>query len=100
MVKRVLKPDEIPTDERYRWYYVGRALGSSTLYFYSHHSWVFDHRLQMTFNPALPDPRYYDIHVSLKLEGPAYMPGSERENAFSIDRLVLVEVREDDPPGE
>jgi hypothetical protein len=27
----------------------------------------------------------------MKLEGPAYVPGSTRTNALSIDRLILVE---------
>ena len=98
-MKRALKPEDIPTDERYHWHYVGRARGSATLWFWAHHSWVFDHRLHMTHNPALPDPLHYDVYVSLKLEGPAYVPGSERGNAFSIDRLILVEVREDEPEG-
>jgi len=91
LVRRVLAPDEIPADEQYHWHYVGRMQATPTMYFYAHHSWVFDQRLFAAYNAALPDQKHYDAYVSLKLEGPAYVPGSKKPNAFSIDRLLLVE---------
>jgi len=36
----------------------------------------------------------YEVYASIKIEGPAYVPGSTKPNAFSIDRLILVEVTE------
>jgi hypothetical protein len=96
LVRRVLSPKEIPTDERYHWYRIGRMQATPSMYFYAHHSWVFDQRLYAAYNAALPEQKFYDVHVSLKLEGPAYVPGSTKENAFSIDRLILEEV----PRGE
>ena len=91
LVRRVLAPGEIPADEQYHWHYVGRMQATPTMYFYAHHSWVFDQRLFAAYNAALPEQKHYDAYISLKLEGPAYVPGSKRENAFSIDRLILVE---------
>jgi hypothetical protein len=46
----------------------------------------------MTYNSALPKQKMYDVYVSIKLEGPAYVPGSAKESSFSIDRIILVEV--------
>jgi hypothetical protein len=87
----VLAPGEIPADEQYHWHYVGRMQATPTMYFYAHHSWVFDQRLLAAYNAALPEQKHYDAYISLKLEGPAYVPGSKRPDAFSIDRLILVE---------
>lgn len=96
---RILEPAEIPQDENYHWHHVGRAQMTRTLYFYAHHSWIFDFNLgRRVYNAALPDQKDYDVYVSLKLEGPAYVPGSERANAFSIDRLILVEVDPETDP--
>ena len=93
LLKRVLKPDEIPRDEQYHWYLIGRMQMTTDMYFYGHHTWIFDLPLRpLAYNAALPDQKRYDAHVSLKLEGPAYVPGSNKENAFSIDRIILVEV--------
>ena len=91
LVRRQLSPTEIPGDERYVWHAIGRMQATPSMYFYAHHSWVFDQRLFHAYNAALPDQKYYDAYVSLKLEGPAYVPGSTRTNAFSIDRILLVE---------
>ncbi len=95
LLSRKLTPDEIPNDEKYHWYKIGRMQATPTMYFFAHHSWVFDQRLLEAYNSALPDQNFYEVYVSLKLEGPAYVPGSTRENAFSIDRIILVKV---DPP--
>ncbi|NLF67607.1 MAG: DUF4838 domain-containing protein [Candidatus Anammoximicrobium sp.] len=98
LVRRVLQPSEIPADEQYHWHYVGRMQATPTMYFYAHHSWVFDQRLLAAYNAALPEQKHYDAYLSLKLEGPAYVNGSTRRNAFSIDRLILVETGPGEPP--
>ena len=92
LVKTVLTPDQIPRDEQYHWHFVGRMQATPTMYFWAHRSWVFDQRLMDAYNAALPDQDFYDVYVSVKLEGPAYVPDSRRESAFSIDRIILVKV--------
>ena len=94
-VSKELAQEEIPTDEGYHWHLAGRMQATPTMYFYAHHSWIFDHPLRMAYNAALPDQNVYDVYFSMKLEGPAYVPGSERKNAFSIDRIILVEVKDE-----
>lgn len=99
LVKRVLEKDEIPKDEKYHWHYVGRMRATPTMYFFAHHSWVFDQRLLSAYNAALPDQNTYDVYASLKLQGPDYVPGSKKENSFSIDRIILEEI-DDDPSSK
>ncbi len=96
LVKRVLEKDGIPKDEKYHWHYVGRMQATPSMYFFGHHSWAFDQRLYAAYNAALPDQDFYDVYVSLKLEGPAYAPGSKKENAFSIDRIIMAKVDPDE----
>jgi hypothetical protein len=87
---------DVPKDEKYHFHCAGRMKGSANLYFWAHHSWRLSQHLNMTYNSALPEQVAYDVYASIKLEGPAYVPGSTRTNAMSIDRLILVEVNSQD----
>jgi len=100
LVRKRLEDHEIPKDEAYHWHFVGRMQATPTMYFWAHHSWVFDQRLISAYNAALPDQDLHDVYVSLKLEGPAYVPGSNSENSFSIDRIILVKVDQDEANDE
>jgi hypothetical protein len=94
LVEQVIPKDKVPRDEKYRFHFAGRMKGSATLDFWAHPSWRLSQRLKMAYNPALPGQKTYDVYASVKLEGPAYVPGSTKENSFSIDRVILVEVTE------
>jgi hypothetical protein len=94
-VEKVIPEDQRPRDEKYHFHFAGRMKGSATLYFWAHPSWRLGQPLTATYNAALPEQKTYDVHASVKLEGPAYVPGSSRENAFSVDRLILVEVTDE-----
>jgi len=69
----------------------GRMKATPTQYFWAHHSWRLSQRLGMAYNSALPEQPTYDVYASIKVEGPGYVPGSTRMNAFSVDRIILVE---------
>lgn len=97
VVRKELARGEIPKDEKYHFYTAGQAKGASKLYFWAHSSWRLCQRLSMTYNSALPEQLTYEVYASIKFEGPAYVPGSKRTSAMSIDRLILVEV---DPSRE
>lgn len=92
LCKQVIEKDKIPQDEKYHWYKIGKMQATPTMYFYAHHSWGLAQRLLTTYNGALPDQNFYDAYVSLKLEGPAYVKGSKKQNAFTIDRLIFVQL--------
>lgn len=81
---------DIPADEAYHWYRLGpfRILPGTVLH--AHPTW----HLQITGldRPLMlgyPEEEWY-VFVSLKLEGPAYVPGSTKENALSVGRVILV----------
>ncbi len=90
--EQVIPEDRRPRDEKYHFHFAGRMKGSANLYFWAHSSWRLGQPLGATYNAALPEQKAYDVYASAKLEGPAYVPGSTRQNAFSVDRLILVEV--------
>jgi hypothetical protein len=94
LVEQVIPEDEVPQDEKYHFHLAGRMKGSSSVYFWAHASWRLSQRLSMVYNSGLPEQKTYDVYASIKLEGPAYVAGSAKENSFSIDRLILVEVAE------
>lgn len=93
LVKQVIISEEMPKDENYHWYYVGRMKASKSVYLWAHHSWRLAQRLPI-YNSALPDQPDYDVYASIKLEGPAYAPDSKKPNSFSIDRVILFEADE------
>ena len=91
LIKKTMTPAEIPHDEKYHFYSAGRIKGSPNLHFSAHHSWRLAQRLNVTHSSTRPEQATYRS-MSLKLEGPAYVPRSTKPNACSIDRLILVEV--------
>jgi hypothetical protein len=91
LVREVLARESIPRDERFHLYLAGRMKATPDMHFWAHHSWRLCQRLAIAYDASLPQQRTYDVYVSLKLEGPAYVPGSAKANAFSIDRLILVQ---------
>lgn len=92
LIKKTLTAAEIPEDEKYHFYSTGRIKGSPNLHFWAHHSWRLAQRLNVTHSSTRPEQATYEVYVSLKLAGPAYVPGSTSSNAYSIDRLILVDV--------
>ena len=60
----------IPADEQYHWHYVGRMQATPTMYFYAHHSWVFDQRLFATGGFASPRSLIDTLTPRLKDEFP------------------------------
>lgn len=92
LVKQIVAAERVPKDEQYHLHLAGRMKATSSMYFWAHHSWRLSQRLQMSYDSSLPEQKTYDVYASVKLEGPAYVPGSTKTNAFSIDRIILVEV--------
>ena len=76
-------------DEKYHWCKFSNVLLTPTLRMWGHYSWaltpVFLHRF---YDPRNPMQRY-DIYISYKLEGPAYVKNSKKANACYIDRIIL-----------
>ncbi len=93
LVKRIIKPEEVPSDEKYHLYRIGIVVpsGYEKYYFWGHRSWTMNiSRLyEQLWDPMDPD-REYELYISCKLTGPAYVKGSKSENAVYVDKLVAV----------
>ena len=81
-------PTDVPQDEKYHLYKIGRATIMCPLYLY-YYAWAF--RGYLTTLGIIPEER--DIWLSIKFQGPTFVPGSTKENAILIDRAF--EVKED-----
>ena len=95
ILERIIRKEEIPQDEKtYRLYYLGRHVpnGLHKERLWGHRSWQLG--IEYLYKNKLWDPmddtREYDIYISCKLTGPAYVKGSKKENAVYVDKLLAV----------
>lgn len=94
LCKKVLKPEEIAQDEKYHLINIGKYIMPGKIASYQmwgHATW----RMGLTrliSNLWHPDDvgTVYDVYVSAKLTGPAYVKNSGKENAAYVDRVVFV----------
>lgn len=86
---RRLTISEPPQDERFHWYKMDNIkLGQKTR-MWGHYTWGFTPiKLEKVFDTTNPN-RLYDIYISCKLQGPAYVKGSNKPNGCFIDRIVI-----------
>ena len=82
----------IPTDEKYHWYRIpGKIELRSNPYFWGH-AWAIQARTAHWYfltdgNPL--DNTWEQVWFHAKFTGPAYVPGSTRDNAIYIDMAVI-----------
>lgn len=86
----ILSREQIFQDEKYHWYSVGTVELSPSTLLWLHPSWYLQQNLSYFYTPNDPAGNRYHIYVSLKFCGPAYVKNSNRENAFWLDRILLV----------
>ncbi|NMA20914.1 MAG: DUF4838 domain-containing protein [Lentisphaerae bacterium] len=93
----MMPPEALPKDEKYHFYPMGRVTLSKQAFLYMNWTW----HLQKSLQGVYTSPEVYgnkvEIFVSLKVQGPAYVPGSTQENLYAVDRLVIC--RGDIPSG-
>ncbi len=80
---------EIAQDEKYHLYKLGRSKLTPDMRLWGHFTWHMSCPLGKCFDSMDPDAEY-DVYVSLKLQGPAYVKDSKKENAFLVERIFLV----------
>lgn len=96
ILKKVLSAGEIAQDEKYHLINIGKYTmpGKITPYqMWGHASWSMG-LTRLISNLWHPDNvgTVYDVWVSAKLTGPAYVKGSAKENAAYVDRVIFVKV--------
>lgn len=87
--------NDIPQDEKFHFYKVGRTtLGMRSL-LYGHASWRLNVPLsRLCDQTADADDNTYDVYVSAKFTGPIYVKDSLAKNGFRVDRVILVKPSE------
>ena len=89
-ISLVLK--KVPQDEKYHWYKVpGRIVLDTKSNFWGH-GWAINARTNFWYSLTYGDPKdntWEECWFSAKFTGPAYVPGSKKENAIYVDMVVL-----------
>ena len=82
---------DIPTDEKYHWYRIGEYnFGKQTFLW----AWFWLKRANLrsvwVSDDGLEDINKWEVWVSVKITGPAYVKGSTKQNDVLLERIVLV----------
>ncbi len=83
-----LQGADVPQDEKYHWYKVGRFAVTDGTRLWAHWTWLLSVPLDRVYNPAEQNHER-DIWVSLKITGPAYVKDSKQPNAVFLDRVIV-----------
>ncbi|MBQ7207884.1 MAG: DUF4838 domain-containing protein [Lentisphaeria bacterium] len=79
----------VKADEKYHFYDLGRAKLDPVSLVYIHRMWFIQQHLDRYY--LAEGKNEYDVWISVKAEGPAYCPGSSRQDALLVDRILLLE---------
>lgn len=78
--------EDIPADEKFHWYKLGRTRILAPLYIYYDKDWRF--RGWLSSIGVLGEER--DIWISVKFQGKNFVDGSQKPNAVLFDRILLI----------
>ena len=85
---RRIDPDKVPRDERYHFYKIGTFRPNGNVVGWVHWTWHIQYPVASFFDLDEKDTEF-DAYISLKVEGPAYVKGSNRANALTVDRIIF-----------
>ena len=88
MVIRIIP--KVPQDEKYHYYSLGVRKIPAKGYIFAHSSGLLRVETKRCANLWNPDKKY-EVVVSVKAQGPAYVPNSGKEDAVFIDRVLILE---------
>ena len=82
--------DAIPRDEKYHWFYIGRADVQPASFFWAFR-WILQVDLEGVWqlSDGVQDGNKWNVYVSAKHTGPVYVKGSGSPNKLFIDYVVL-----------
>ena len=87
---------QLPQDEKFHYYYLGRIKLSETSTLWVHQSWYLGTDLKMLFDPKKPDETG-DVYVSIKVQGSSYVKDSKKADDVAFDRVIFVPAQADTP---
>ena len=87
-----IKTADVPQDEKYHIISLGRIrFRNSTPYFWATSSWLIQCALDNIYEPTASDKdNTYDVYMSVKFSGPAYVKGSKSPEFIAVDALYFV----------
>lgn len=78
---------QAPADEKYHWYKLGKVtLGADSILYVA--DWHIGFQMKELF--VKDGKNDYEVWVSMKLQGPAYVKDSKKANNIAVDRAVFV----------
>ena len=90
-ISMILKDSDIPRDEKYHWYKLPGALDIAERTWFWGLCWGIQFRMSSFYilGDGVADNNRWECWFSAKFTGPAYVPGSQKENAVWVDLVVL-----------
>ena len=91
LLRKKLAREDLPQDEKYHWYKVGKTKLTARTQLIFHPTWFLSQRCgNAVYDPLEPNAEY-EFYASVKVTGPAYVNGSQKDNAVYLDRVVFLE---------
>ena len=87
LCKFKLQENEIPQDEKYHLYHLGRASVTPRTLIWFHWTWLIQVNISSVY--IADSDNEWDVYVSLKLTGEPYVKGSKSEAGVYCDRVIL-----------
>ena len=84
---------QLPRDEKYHWYRIPGSVVLSEQNLFWGHGWTVQARADHWYTLTNGDPKdntWDQIWFSAKFTGPAYVPGSKKQNAIYVNMLAAV----------
>ena len=78
---------DIPQDEKYHWYDLGRFEILPNTYLWLHWTWRLQHYVDSVY--IKDGDNFWNVSVSVKLTGEPYVKGSKSEPQVLLDRVIL-----------
>ena len=90
-ISMIFKDSDIPRDEKYHWYKLPGALDIAETTWFWGMCWGIQFRLSSFYvlGDGVAENNRWECWFSAKFTGPAYAPGSRKENAVWVDLVVL-----------
>lgn len=82
---------KVPQDEKYHWYKLKGTIDLHEKSYFWGHSWAIQFKTDSVYvlSDGIADNNVWECWMSAKFTGPAYVAGSKKENAVSVDMIVL-----------
>ena len=83
----------IPQNEKYNLIRLGKVTLTKNCVFFAHPTWAMQLDLDRYYRTGTDNT--FEVFVSFKFEGPAYVKGSKKPNKISVDRVLLVSEKQE-----